>query len=438
MNWHSFASFFLLIVTVFIGVTGCKKTEVIINKGPQASSYEGDVLEKWMGMQVRLMTNATGIPNQAFSRPYAYAGITALESLAPGIPSHSTWSKKWNGLTGLPSADRRKHYFYPANVNAAMAAINRLLFPNASSADKMSIDSLENALNQEFLSYKSEAIVETSKQFGKEVATAVFNWSETDGSKNANNAYSPPMGDGLWVATPPAFANAATPYWGKNRPVISGSIKNTDVPAPLTYSSVPGSPFYQMVDQVYQTFLQLTDAQKAMATFWRDVPGVTSPGHWLKIVQQAVHQSDASLEKAAIAYALTGSAINDALIACWQAKYKYNLVRPITYIRNVFGQTSWLSHLTTPAHPEYPSAHAVLSMAAGKVMEKIFGDIGSFTDHTYDYLGFTPRTYSSFIEIGEEAGNSRLYAGIHYQNSIDAGLAQGKKVAANILSHGND
>jgi len=59
---------------------------------------------------------------------------------------------------------------------------------------------------------------------------------------------------------------------------------------------------------------------------------------------------------------------------------------------------------------------------------------GSFTDHTYDYLGFASRTYSSVIAIALEAGRSRLYAGIHYSNSIDASILQGNKVAENIFS----
>ena len=43
--------------------------------------------------------------------------------------------------------------------------------------------------------------------------------------------------------------------------------------------------------------------------------------------------------------------------------------------------------LGTPPHPEYSSAHAVLSSAAGEVFEALFGKVSSFTDHTYDYLG---------------------------------------------------
>jgi hypothetical protein len=98
------------------------------------------------------------------------------------------------------------------------------------------------------------------------------------------------------------------------------------------------------------------------------------------------------------------------------------------------GQSSWTSYLTTPAHPEYISAHANLSAAAAAVLEKLFGPVGQITDRTYDYLGFAPRTYTSFSAIAEEAAQSRLYAGIHYTISIQAGLTQGRKVAANILS----
>ena len=98
------------------------------------------------------------------------------------------------------------------------------------------------------------------------------------------------------------------------------------------------------------------------------------------------------------------------------------------------GYTTWTPLLTTPAHPEYSSAHAVLSAATSDAFSVLFGNIGSFTDHTYDYLGFAPRTFSTFRAIGEDAGNSRLYAGIHYQPSINIGLEQGRKVAANIFA----
>jgi hypothetical protein len=411
----------------------CKKQDRISHSSQHPSSYSSDVLEKWMDLQLRLMRNATGIPNQAFSRHFVYAGITALQSLAPGLPAQKNWSARWNGLAGLPASLPSDRYYFPANVNAAMAAINRSLFPNAAAAEKSAIDSLEGALQNEFPLMENPSLLETSANFGKAVAAAVAAWAETDGYKSAGSAYVPPSGEGAWVPTAPAYANAVSPYWGNNRPVLAGSIDNTEPNPPPAYATDSKSSFYQMVKQVYDVSQHLTGEQKAMALFWRDVPGVTSPGHWLSILRQLLGQSHCTLDKAALAYALSGAAINDALISCWKAKYRYNQVRPITYIRNVMGYTSWTSFLTTPAHPEYSSAHAVLSCAVADMLEGLFGDVTAFTDHTYDYLGFSPRSYHSIRAIGEEAAQSRLYAGIHYQPSIDAGIEQGRKVAANIF-----
>jgi hypothetical protein len=133
-------------------------------------------------------------------------------------------------------------------------------------------------------------------------------------------------------------------------------------------------------------------------------------------------------------YALVGICLNDGVISVFKTKYVYNQVRPITYIRNVIGDATWLSFLTTPAHPEYPSAHSVVSAAASEALTAIYGNIGPFTDHTWDYLGFPARTFNTFRDIGIDAGNSRFYAGIHYQPSIDAGLNQGRTVGTNIIS----
>ncbi|HLX90808.1 MAG TPA: vanadium-dependent haloperoxidase [Puia sp.] len=422
------------VILMSIGSIGCNKTDHIFLIGnTDASRYSSDVIDKWITMQIRLERDATGIPNVAFVRYYAYSGIAALEALAPGKSLDKSFNMKWNGLTDLPQPENFKRYYWPASVNTALASMNRNIFTHANAVDSAAIDSLENALNTSFLTAENKEVIERSNSFGKDVAAAVFSWSETDGYKNSSAAYTPPVGEGLWVPTPPAYAPASTPYWGNNRPIVAGSIDNTQPGPPIPYSEDPQSPFYQMVKQVYDVSLTLTPDQTAWALFWRDIPGVTIGGHWVSILQQVLKQTNSHLDKAAFAYALTGVCLNDASISCWQTKYKYNQVRPITYIRAVMGYSTWNSLLTTPAHPEYSSAHAVVSSAISEGFAEVFGDIGSFTDHTYDYEGFAPRTFSSFRAIGEDAGNSRLYAGIHYQPSIDTGLIQGRKVAANIF-----
>jgi hypothetical protein len=151
------------------------------------------------------------------------------------------------------------------------------------------------------------------------------------------------------------------------------------------------------------------------------------PAHATNILTQLIVLSKKDLFEAAAAYALHGIAMNDASISTFKTKYTYNLLRPISYIRNVMQHTAWNSVLPTPPHPEYTAAHAVVSAASAVVLEHIFGKNYKFTDYTYDG-SYGARSFNSFEEYAKEAGHSRLLAGIHYSPSITAGLIQGGKI----------
>jgi hypothetical protein len=424
--------------------TGCKKENDFASdhgsantsyadRGAHAGTYSATVANTWMKLQVRIMATTSGIPNVAFSRHYAYSSIALYESVLPGMPSYQTLVGQLTDLPAMPEITSNLEYHWASSANAALAFIIKHMFPTTSAANIYSIDSLENVFNTQFSSASNAAIITRSVNFGKAVAQIVYDWSLTDGNTHASDPYSPPTGPGLWVPTPPAFAAASTPYWGNVRRMVSGSGNNADPAAPIAYSEAVGSDFYNIAKQVYDASQALTAEQTAMAIFWRDLPGVSTPGHYLSILEQTLETEHPSLEIAAMAYALCSITVYDAAVSTWQSKYAFNLVRPITYIRNVLGHTTWNSLLTTPAHPEYSSAHASLSAANADALESIFGSNYSFTDHTHDYLGIAPRTFSSFRACGEDAGNSRLYAGIHYQPSIDLGLLQGRTIAQNIL-----
>ena len=137
----------------------CSKPGEEYRNTHQPFSFSSDVVDKWMTMQIRLMRNAVGIPNHGLARHFAYSGVAALESIKPGLPAQSKWSSRLNGLTGLPIAHPGQKFYYPANVNAALAAMNRSMFPNANATDKSAIDSLENALLTEFLLSETEELV---------------------------------------------------------------------------------------------------------------------------------------------------------------------------------------------------------------------------------------------------------------------------------------
>ena len=437
---------FLAVISMLIIIAGCQK-EIRTKDQPmalesnndehghlkQTKTYSSEVVIKWMNMQIRLMAATTGVANVTFTRPFAYSGIALYESVVGGMPNYQSIANQLNGLSGLPIVQKGLSYYWPASANSALASVNRQMFPAASVTDKNAIDSLENALNIQYSSEAGPDVIARSNEYGKAIAQKVFEWSETDGYLHANDAYTPPLGPAFWVPPTIPLPKTSTPYWGNLRIMVQGSGLNSQPGAPITYSEDPTSDFYKMAKQVYDVSQALTPAQTSMALYWRDIPGVTTPGHYISILKQLLENENSTLDVASFAYALSGIVSYDASISTWQTKYQYNLVRPITYIRNVLGYVSWFPLLTTPAHPEYSSAHAVLSAADAEVLTNIFGDNHPFTDHTYDYLGFASRSFNSFRAFGEEAGISRLYAGIHYQPSIVAGLKQGRIVAQNII-----
>lgn len=423
----------LILICLAIGSTiGCNKPVPILREKVAASAYPSDVIDKWLTLELRLFKDAKGIGNGAFARPFAYSGICAYESTDPGMKS---WKRKYNGLAGLPSIDKFKIYHWPSCVNASLAEFNRLFFTtgNSSQGDITAIDSLEEAIQTGFTGLPAE-VADASEGFGKSIADTVFAWSQTDGY-NQNNvlAYTPPVGPGLWVPTPSAFAKASGPFWGNDRPIIAGSGDNAQPSAPMPYSEDPKSPFYHMVNDLYTASKNLTQDQKNWALFWQDVPGPTTPGHWMSITQQVIAQTHSHLDKASMAFALVGISVEDAVVSVFKTKYTYNLIRPVSYIREVFGDPTWLPAIATPAHPEYSAAHAVVSASGADALTSLYGNIGSFTDHTDDYLGIPARSFTSFTDIAIDAGNSRFYGGIHYQPSIDIGLKQGRMVGDNIL-----
>jgi PAP2 superfamily len=188
-----------------------------------------------------------------------------------------------------------------------------------------------------------------------------------------------------------------------------------------------------MVKEVYDASRTSTEEQKTMAKYWADVgtnKGYTPPGHVMSVVTQALEQDRADLGRAAEVYAKSGIAIRDAVITLWKFKYHYNQVRPVTYIRKLI-DPDWLPLIPTPPHPEYPAAHAYITSSVMRVLSEEVGDHTSITDHTYDFLGFAPRKFSSFDALAEEVGQSRFYGGIHYKNSIMVGRKIGTEIGNN-------
>ena len=105
------------------------------------------------------------------------------------------------------------------------------------------------------------------------------------------------------------------------------------------------------------------------------------PAIGLKIAIAAVEQNDVAFTEALQALTLTAVAFADAFIACWDAKYGTDVVRPVTYIREHIDE-NWVPVIVTPPFPEYTAGHSVQSFAAASTLTGLFGDL-EFTDDTH-------------------------------------------------------
>jgi hypothetical protein len=291
------------------------------------------------------------------------------------------------------------------------------------------------------------ATLQRSITFGKGVALTVFKWAALDGSSNINPPYVPSpsfVGPAFWVqfvgpgttlvTTPPNNPQATNPYASQLRLITPDVTNGTALEPPPAYSTVPGSPFYEMVKDVYDKSQALTPEQIAMAIYHRDAPGYPGGGHFVAVLSQVLQQAGSMLDVAALAYAKTGIASFDATTICFVNKYTYNLVRPINYIRTTLGHPGWNALFSTPGHPEFPSAHAVNSAAIATALTDVLGNNFQFSLITYNYLGLPKRSYNSFHEMAKEMADSRVFGGIHYQASCDKGTWLGNKIGQNILS----
>jgi hypothetical protein len=433
-----------LLVIVITFLAGCQKS---INEKPaiqgsgtadmaEISSLTnpgGKVATDWYNLQLRMLLNANpAVPPIVANRLFAYSGIALYEAARFTIINSASLHGKLYQMPKMPVPDNSKKYSWVIAANASLADITRDLFPSLTSENNASIDSLENVYN----SCANSQVANRSKAFGEAIAAAIFEWSHSDLFDHASDPYTPPVFPGAWKPTPPFFTPPVFPYLGKCRPFLRPHSHGTTPPPLYTYSKEKGSDFYKMVKRDYNISQSRTNDQTAIALFWNDVGvgiGYTPMGHDISILNQALKKTNASLATAAKAYVKAGMAIWDASIVCWRSKYKYNLVRPVTYIRK-FIDTSWLPLIGTPSHPEYPAAHAFITTAVMEAISSVLGRNYAFTDHTYDFRGFAPRRYHSFNDAALESGKSRFYGGIHYIPSIDIGhqygLIIGKDVAA--------
>ena len=283
-----------------------------------------------------------------------------------------------------------------------------------------------------------------------------------------------------------------TPHWGAVRPFAMTSGSQFRPPAPpqagslLPYTDGNGlvttndAAYNTQVDEVLNVTANLTEREKIIAEYWADGPeSTTPPGHWNQLALDISARDNLSVgETVKLLFALNG-AVFDAGISAWDAKRHYDFIRPISAIRNKYfgqniltwggpGQNSvtrsgelWIPFqvrtFVTLAFDEYVSGHSTFSAAAAEVLRTYTGSDQLFDGSSVGYFDFDEDgridlvgsyTYlpgsvlidpslpsqavelhwNTFTEAANEAGRSRIYGGIHFQDGDLRGRAMGRQI----------
>jgi len=441
------------------------------------------MVTQWMHMLYGVV-RAERVSAPVGSRIFAYGAIALYSGFSQTDSTLPQIVGRYNGLDSLPRAQAGKHYdpelVAVASERVVLDSLLAESLPTIRSAISHLSDSVETARAKDV----SSGIRTESNALGRATGLALVAWAHGDGfDSTRGRKYAPPVGDGLWVNDDPATlyavqsisgasqlivptnpanqmksgaadtrslildrpkapsvktipaannAGITEPYWGYNRPFALKGWNDCPAPMPPTYSKKPGTQLYEEARQVHDIGKSLTPDQKETALYWADNSGETATpaGHWLSIGSQMIEQRKLSAPEAAWLMAVTGTALADAFVSAWAYKFRLNLIRPRTFIRQTMDST-WEPAIPTPPFPEYLSGHSTVSAAAAGMLTTLLGPT-PFNDSTNISIGHAARRFDSFNAAAVEAGMSRIYGGIHFPSGNIEGRHLGECIAKRI------
>ena len=263
---------------------------------------------------------------------------------------------------------------------------------------------------------------------GKKAAADLVALRANDGIA-AQETYRPHTAPGVYVPTViplMSIAAAVTPW------VMTNGSQFRPAPPPALTSETWTADLNEIRELGRIDSTKRSPEQTTIGRFWF----ITGPRSYNPIVRQIAMSKDMDIVDCARLFALTSMAGNDAIIAVFDAKYTYNLWRPVTAIRNA-DQTnnsatprdaSWRPLGDTPMHPEYPCAHCITSAAVSAVLQGVAGnEIGELSMSSPTAPGVI-RKWTRVQDYSDEVAMARIYAGFHYRFSTIVGKDMGKKI----------
>jgi hypothetical protein len=315
-----------------------------------------------------------------------------------------------------------------ASVDAAVAAANHATLLGLMPAEKAAI---EAAYQSALAAIPEGASKADGVAVGEKAAAVILARAAKDGSTAADN-YQPYTTAGRYVPT----MIPALPAWGKRTPwVLDKTSQFRPGPPPELGSDTWERDLAEVRTVGGKEGSTRTAQQTDIARFWEE----TRPLVYHPILRSVANTPGRTVAQNARLYAAATMAMDDALIAVFDAKYAYNFWRPVTALRNdhtagktkISADLGWSPLINTPMHPEYPCAHCVVSGSLGAVLNaELRGAPPPKLSSSSPTANGMVREWTSVADFMDEVRMARIYDGVHYRNSTEVGNDMGMKVGA--------
>jgi len=297
---------------------------------------------------------------------------------------------------------------------------------------------LDQQLASELATIPDGAGKQQGSQVGQTVAARLIAIRANDGSAATPPPFAPGNQPGNYQLTPPKFVAPGFTNWSNVTPfVLNNAAQFRPGPPPAVTSQAYAQALNEVKSLGQNTSTTRTPEQTVIGKFWAG-PIWNS---WNEIAENAALAHHTNLETTARLFAVLNLSFADSTIAFYDAKYHYQLWRPVTAIRlantsgnpAIVGDPTWTPLAPTALDPAYPSAHGVISGDGATVLADFFGDQDQVRV-TSDVLPGPVRTFTSYTDVATEAGLSRIYAGQHTRIEIEVGSELGQNVAQFVVS----
>lgn len=306
-----------------------------------------------------------------------------------------------------------------AAVDAAVAAAHRVTLAKLMPAQEASIAAAYQAALAKIADGAGKA---AGIAAGEQAAAAVLAARADDGAA-APDRYRPHTTPGSWVPT----ATAAASAWPQRKPWLLGSPAQFRPAAPPALTSATWTRDLAEVKALGgRASTARTPEQTEIGRFWE----YSLPPIYHGVVRSVALAPGRDVARNAALFASVAQAMDDALIAVFDAKYHYQFWRPVTAIRHGdANDAGWVSMIEAPMHPEYPSAHSILASTVGTILRAEVGSapLPELSTSSPTAKGAT-RRWTSIDDFVQEVGAARVYEGVHYRFSAEVGAAMGRQV----------